>query len=126
MVDLNGGVGKRHREPASSTYCPPPLEAAPSRLPSTRTAEVLHLLLPSFARLPVRDTIMPSFIVATVQPVRCSALGLPISQPQFTSLPELSSFTLIQNRTCGLVHSTFVTTPDRLTCLVRSNSASNE
>ena len=48
----------------------PPLDAAPRRLPSTVTAAVFTLLLPSFARLPLNETIMPSFIVETVQPVR--------------------------------------------------------
>ena len=104
----------------------PPLEAAPRRLPSTSTAEVLHLLLPSFARLP-RETIMPSFIVAIVQPVRCSALGVPSHSPSSTACrcfilhvdPE-------PDVRIGPFHLRDNTGEAGTLVRVRSNSASNE
>ena len=60
---------KRRGRAVSYCVCPP-LDAAPNRFPSTETDAVFTLLLPSLARLPLSETIIPSFMVDTDQPVR--------------------------------------------------------
>ena len=60
--------------------------------PVSVTERALPMLEPSFARLPSTVTSSPIFIELRDQPWRMSPFGLPISMPQFVTLPD-SSFT---------------------------------
>src|SRR5262249_14350307 len=69
------------------------LDAAPSFFPSTVTVRAFAILEPSLAWLPSTLTSIPIFSVERVQPCRARPFGLPISQPQFVTLPVFGSFT---------------------------------
>jgi len=65
-------------EPANS-LCPVLIRIIDRALPSR---------LPSFARVPSTDTSSPIFTDFGVQPLRRSALGLPSSSAQVSTLPD--------------------------------------
>src|SRR6266516_604856 len=112
------GVGGRPFAPGAD---PPINTFRPSRY-STKTPT--HLLSPLLAWYAKTLISVPIGKLVFVMPFLKRLVGGPPSIPQLTTLPS-GPFTSIHSQACGLINSTLVTVPCKLSGRFSSNAAAN-